>query len=113
MTEDKKDCKIRVNISELEKDIRGIAYQVLHEELEKFEVHKFVAKYIKEYMENHGKKLVKDYVYGFMDEAEIVLPDSYRDKKVALNEFVVRIIREALLTKMNAYDIKIEKKDVI
>lgn len=106
-----KDSKLKIDISGLEKDLRGIVYKVIYEELQKFEVHKFVAKYIKEYMENHGKKLVKDYVYAFMDESEIVQPDTFRDKKVSLNEFMIRVIRESLISKINDYNVKIEKKE--
>lgn len=108
-----RDSVIKVNLSDLQKDLRGIVYQTLHAEVEKFNLKEYIDKYIINYIKKHGNKIVQRYVYSFMEEAEIVLsPASWnkKEEKISLNTFMIKIIREVIENRIQK---EMEKIDVI
>lgn len=96
MTSLNKDSHILINMKNIEKDLRGLIYEIVNAELKKFNIIDHIDKYISDYIRKHGERIVKKYVYSFMEESEIVVPDRWPEKKIALNTFVIQIVREVV-----------------
>ena len=108
-------ANIGIDLIDLNKEIRGVVYQVVNKELEGFNVKKYVEKYVSDYLKKTAKLLVKQQVYKYMEESEIVLPTEEfkygREHKIALNTFIIQIVKEVMtnrITKMVDKMVKIE-----
>lgn len=106
---------VKLDKYKLESLIRGIILKSLDELLVEFDIKIEIQRIVKDELKNNLKKQVKEQVYQYMEESEIVVPDRYGyGKKIALNTFVIQIIREVVEFRvkkaLEGFVIKIEAK---
>jgi len=105
--------QLKIDLTDLKKELRGIVYKSINDELERFDIKAHIEKVIRDNIKKSADRMMKGYVYSYLEESQIVVPNDNswnRDKKIALNTFIIQIIREVITNRvvLKLDDIKIE-----
>lgn len=95
--------KIEVDLSDMKLEMKNTILEYINRELDNTDFEKQFKKYLSS---NRFKKIVKSYIYSYMEEAEIVFPADKpwgKEKKIALNTFVIQIVREIIESRVKLF----------
>ena len=103
---------IKLDIEPLRKDLRGLIYQLVNEEMNKFNVKEQVTQIVKDHLKKVLKREIRNNVYSYLEESEIAVQDGWKETKITLNDFITRtahqIITDRLIPLLNKIDIIIK-----
>lgn len=93
--------EIKIDLSDLKRELRGIVHQCLNEMLEGLDVKDWIEKRVSKWIKEAGTQIIENKVYAFLEESEIEVPKTlrYSNKKLTLNDYMVRVIHDFAASK--------------
>ena len=88
--------RIKIDISDLEKDLRGIVYKQINELIQEMNIRELIDKRVNKEIKNSIDKKIESKVYSYLEEARIELPSKtvYNNRKIFLNDYIIQIVNE-------------------
>lgn len=91
---------IEVDLSNIEKEIRGIIHEYIGKNLEDFNLKDWLKTRIDKKIENIIDKITEKKVYRFLEEARIEVPSKNRyQEKITINDYIIRVIHDFAIEK--------------
>lgn len=93
---------IKIDLSGLEKELRGIVHKYLGEILENFDIKKWINKKVNGWVKDTGNKIIQKKVYAYLEEAQLEVPSNFynlSNKRITINDYIIKVIHDFAVNK--------------